>query len=347
MRWTDLKYLTAYLIPFSAFYSVYTGEWWSYLTPVLAFLIVPLLELRQTQTVDLDDKNETDRKNNSLFFDFLLYLNVPIVYGIIALFIYQNLNVQRDIFELIGMVFSVGIVLGSNGINVAHELGHRVNRLSQLAASALLLPSFYMHFTIEHNLGHHKNVATPSDPASAPKNMSVYEFWWVSVTGSFISALNIERYLLKKKGIGPNSIQNRVLLFALIEAVYMALLLFFLPWWVTLLVIASGFIGFLQLETINYIEHYGLRRKKLPNDKYERVRPVHSWNSNHWLGRVMLYELTRHSDHHYRASKKYQILEHKEEAPQLPVGYPAAMMMALIPPLWFRVMEVIRGREGV
>ena len=339
MRWTDLKYLTAYLLPFSAYYSVYTGGGWSYLTPVLAFVIVPLLEILQTQSIDRNDADEKDRKNNLLFFDFLLYMNVPIVYGIIAFFIYKNLNAQHDVYELIGMVFSVGIVLGSNGINVAHELGHRVSKRSQFVANALLLPSFYLHFTIEHNLGHHKNVATPLDPASAPMNMSVYEFWWVSVTGSFLSALRIEKQLLAKKGLRTTTYHNRILVYSMFEALYVALLFLFLPWWLAVLVAASGVIGFLLLETINYIEHYGLRRKVLPDGKYERVQPVHSWNSNHWLGRVLLYELTRHSDHHYRASKKYQILEHKDEAPQLPVGYPAAMMMALIPPLWYRVMD--------
>ncbi|MEL6676826.1 MAG: fatty acid desaturase, partial [Bacteroidota bacterium] len=108
---------------------------------------------------------------------------------------------------------------------------------------------------------------------------------------------------------------------------------------VALMAIVVGLNGALLLETVNYIEHYGLRREKLPSGKYERVMPRHSWNANYELGRIMLYELTRHSDHHYMASKKFQILDHHEEAPEMPFGYPSAMILAHFPPLWFYVMD--------
>ena len=97
--------------------------------------------------------------------------------------------------------------------------------------------------------------------------------------------------------------------------------------------------GFLLLETVNYIEHYGLRRKKVNEKHFEQVLPIHSWNSNHTIGRLLLLELTRHSDHHYRASRKYQILRHFDDSPQMPTGYPGMMLLALVPPLWFRVMH--------
>ena len=103
--------------------------------------------------------------------------------------------------------------------------------------------------------------------------------------------------------------------------------------------VAIALLAILQLETVNYIEHYGLRRKKMPSGFYEKVGPQHSWNSNHEFGRILLYELTRHSDHHYKATRKYQILRHFDKSPQLPHGYPASMMMALLPPLWFSVMD--------
>ena len=103
--------------------------------------------------------------------------------------------------------------------------------------------------------------------------------------------------------------------------------------------ITIALIGILLLETINYIEHYGLRRRILPSGRPEPVTPAHSWNSDHELGRIFLYELTRHSDHHYKASRKYQILRHLDESPQLPFGYPASVLLALVPPVWFRVMD--------
>ena len=103
--------------------------------------------------------------------------------------------------------------------------------------------------------------------------------------------------------------------------------------------IIAAIISFLFLETINYIEHYGLKRKKLPSGRYERVEKFHSWNSNHIVGRIVLYELTRHSDHHYKSNKKYQILENINESPQLPFGYPTSMLLAIFPPLWFHIMN--------
>jgi alkane 1-monooxygenase len=97
--------------------------------------------------------------------------------------------------------------------------------------------------------------------------------------------------------------------------------------------------GILLLETVNYIEHYGLMRKQRTDGRFERAMPSHSWNSNHVIGRLLLFELSRHSDHHYSASRKYQVLRHHENAPQLPTGYPGSMLLATIPPLWFLVMD--------
>jgi alkane 1-monooxygenase len=103
--------------------------------------------------------------------------------------------------------------------------------------------------------------------------------------------------------------------------------------------LAASFIGILLLETVNYIEHYGLLRKANAEGRYERVMPKHSWNSNHVYGRLLLFELSRPSDHHYKASTPYQLLDHIDEAPQMPTGYPGMMLLALVPPLFFSVMN--------
>lgn len=127
--------------------------------------------------------------------------------------------------------------------------------------------------------------------------------------------------------------------FTIAQVIYLGLVYYFTSWSSLVIIVLSGFIGILLLETINYLEHYGLRRKKLENGRYERVRPIHSWNANYQFGRIVLYELTRHSDHHYLASKKYQVLDHHEEAPELPFGYPMMILIALVPPLWFHLMD--------
>ena len=109
----------------------------------------------------------------------------------------------------------------------------------------------------------------------------------------------------------------------------------------------SALIGALLLETVNYIEHYGLTRQQTTNNQYDRVQPAHSWNSNHVLGRLLLFELSRHSDHHYMASRKYQILRNVDEAPQMPTGYPGMMLLSLFPTLWFNVMHAQMNKQKI
>jgi len=242
------------------------------------------------------------------------------------------------------MTLSVGIVLGA-GINVAHELGHKKGKLEQLIAKLILLPNLYMHFIIEHNRGHHVHIATPEDPATSRKGEMIYTFWLRSSIFSYISAWKLEAKRLKKENKSIVSLSNEMIVFQLIQISYLALIFAFFGMTVMLFSIAIAIVGFLLLETINYIEHYGLVRSKLPNGRYERVDMRHSWNSNHEIGRIVLYELTRHSDHHFKANRKYQVLRHHDESPQLPLGYPGSMLMSFLPPLWFYVMN--RKLKGI
>jgi alkane 1-monooxygenase len=242
-------------------------------------------------------------------------------------------------WEVAGRVCSMGLLCGTFGINVAHELGHRVNKYEQVFAKALLLTSLYMHFFIEHNKGHHKNVATPHDPSSARFNEPVFSFYFRTIIFSYISAWKIANNQMKKKGLPAWHWKNEMLQVQIIQLLFVTAIFLLFGWLITGYFLAAATIGFLLLETVNYIEHYGLQRKQLAGGNYERAMPHHSWNSNHILGRLMLFELSRHSDHHYLASKKYQVLQHHQDAPQLPTGYPGSMILALVPPLWFYVMN--------
>ncbi len=335
----DLKYLSAYLLPLITIFGLFQGGLSAYAAVLFIFLVIPIVELLTPYSTTNYNEEERVAKLANRFFDWLLYLNVPIVYGTIGIFIYV-LNTQvLNTAEWIGHILSVGLVLGSCGINVGHELGHRQQKSEQLLAKLLLLPSHYTHFFIEHNRGHHKYVATQEDPASARKNEMLYTFWIRSTITGYTNAWKLERKRLEGLGISFWSIQNEMIIFTLAQITYALVILLFTNSSGWMAVMVAGVFGFLLLETINYIEHYGLRRKQLPSGRYERVLPIHSWNSNYFMGRIMLYELTRHSDHHYLASKKYQVLDHHEASPELPVGYPAAMLMALFPPLWFAVMN--------
>jgi alkane 1-monooxygenase len=338
-KMNDLKYLTAYAIPLCALTGLYYGGLWAYLTPIYAFVIVPILEAVFPKQLDNISEDQRAQKKQLHWTDFLLYANIIIVFGILYLTLSQLTRMTYSLSEQIGLIFSCGIVIGSNGINVAHELGHRKSRIEQQLGKLLLLPALYMHFYIEHNFGHHLNAATPEDPATAKYNQSLYAFWLSSIPGQYRSAWRIQRNLLSREGRGFLSVYNDMLWYHILQMMYLGLLFFVFGGFGVLIAFFAALAGVLLLETINYIEHYGLRRKKLESGRYERVREVHSWNSNHIFGRIMLYELTRHSDHHYRSNKKYQLLDYHDISPQLPYGYPTAMVLSMIPPLWFRLMN--------
>jgi alkane 1-monooxygenase len=226
----------------------------------------------------------------------------------------------------------MGLLCGTFGINAAHELGHRVNKFEQFLAKVLLLTSLYMHFFIEHNKGHHKHVATSEDPSTAFYKQNLYAFLIQTFTGTQRKAWQIA--IAESK----NKVFNEMALFQGIQFALLGLIYYFFGGFVLVSFLVAAFIGAALLETVNYIEHYGLQRKQAKTS-YERVKPAHSWNSNHVLGRLTLFELSRHSDHHYLASRKYQILRHMDDAPQMPTGYPGMILLALIPPLWFKVMH--------
>ena len=335
----DFKYLAAYSIPMACIVGVVLRGPWSFFTPVFAFILIPVLEmLLPVDALNLSEKAAATKAKNRLF-DLFLYLNVPLVFIMAGYFLNSLSFSNLQAYELIGLTFSVGIVVGSNGINVAHELGHRDSRWEKSLAKFLLLPSLYMHFYIEHNFGHHKNAATAEDPASAKYNQSVYHFWVSSISHQYINAWRIQKDLLRRAGKPFFSVKNDMLWYTLLELAYLLAVYFMFDLIGLIVALGIALSAAILLETINYIEHYGLSRSQLPSGRYERVKQIHSWNSNHVLGRIMLYELTRHSDHHYKANKKYQLLDCHEQSPQMPYGYPTSMLLALFPPLWFRIMN--------
>ena len=335
----DLKYLVAYITPLSALIAVTWQGGWSFLTLIIAFLIVPLIEQFAKGTQQNFSKEEEAKKAASPFFDWLLYLNLPLLYITIWCFLSAVTGDQLTNWEIVGMTMSVGIMVGSIGINVAHELGHRSKRHEQWMAKAMLTTALYTQFNIEHNRGHHLWVATDEDPSSARKGENLYQFWIRSTSGVYVHAWRLEINRLKKLGKPGFSLSNERIWLQVSYGAYRSLVWYFFGWTGAGFAVVIAVLGILQLETVNYIEHYGLRRKRLDNGFYEKTGPQHSWNSNHELGRILLYELTRHSDHHFKASRKYQVLRHFDESPQLPHGYPASMLMALVPPLWFSVMD--------
>ena len=334
----DLKYLFAYTVPVSALISFSSFGVGTYTAVFYAFVVLPFLDIvLGSDDTNLSEKRVETKKINKIF-DWMLYINLPIVYCLMIYGFTQVFKNDYSLFEMVGMSLSAGILLATNGINVAHELCHRKKYFERAIGKALFLPCLYMHFYIEHNFGHHVNVGTPLDGATAKYKQSVYSFWITSVTKQYFDSWKKQLQLLKNKKKSFFSTSNDMLWYHVFQPSYLILLLLF-SWKVFVFGLVSGVISFLFLECINYIEHYGLKRFKTSSGRYERVQAHHSWNSNHNIGRIVLYELTRHSDHHFKASKKYQLLDCHDEAPQLPFGYPASILLSLAPPLWFYIVN--------
>ena len=342
----DLKYLMSYSIALMAFIGVSLGGFYNYLAVVFTFVFIPVLEIIVRKSDEKYTDEEKKNRNLDPFFDLLLYLNIPIVFGIFF-FSLEKLAVTSSVYDIIGIILSASIVMATNGINVGHELGHRKSLIARTCSKLLYLPCQYMHFYIEHNFGHHINVATPEDPATARYKQTVYSFWITSVIRTYLSAWEIQLKLLKVSKRSFFSIKNDMIFYTLFQLSFLVFIYYNFGLYLTLLSIVMSIVSFLFLETINYVEHYGLLRKKEPSGRYERVKPHHSWNSNHTIGRIVLYELTRHSDHHFKSSKKYQVLESLDECPHLPHGYPTSILLSLIPPLWFSIMNpLVRTHMG-
>lgn len=333
------KYILSYSVPLTACISIYVGGIFSYLAIFYCFVILPILEFLLPENLDnLNAAEEASAKDDKVF-DWILYLNLPLVYCTLLYFLIRISDSGLAWWEQAGMVLAMGLCGGVIGINVAHELGHRRNKSEQFIAKLLLLLSLYMHFSIEHNHGHHKNMGTEKDPSSAKYNEPVYAFYFRSLIFSFFSAWDIQMRMLEAKGQRFISIHNQMLLFMLVESFWLIFIGAYFGMMALMLYLAAAFVGVLFLKSINYIEHYGLRRKLKAEDVYERIKPWHSWNSNHFIGRMVFYEQTRHSDHHCITNRKFQVLRNVESAPQLPAGYPAMILLSLMPPLWFRVMN--------
>jgi alkane 1-monooxygenase len=330
-----MKYLFSLTITAATLWAFYSQGLWSYFTLIYAFGILPLLEW----VIPIDSSNFTEKeenlRNQSKIFDFYLVLAFLSQLTALAIFIYLIYHVELQLYEKIGLALSMGVHSGVMGINVAHELGHRREKIFQYMAQILLLSSLYMQFFIEHNRGHHKNIGTWHDPSTARLNENLYAFWFRAITTGFLSAWNIESARLK----GKSFIYNQMFHYLMIQVAFVLGVLIIFGLSTALLFILSAGVGIILLETVNYIEHYGLSRKKVSERRFEDVKPTHSWNSDHVIGRSTLFELSRHSDHHAHPHRKYQILKHFDESPQLPTGYPGMMILSLLPPLWFKIMN--------
>ncbi|MBJ93307.1 MAG: alkane 1-monooxygenase [Rickettsiales bacterium] len=333
------NYLLVFVIPGLALLGMVLGGSYVWLGPVFVFGLVPLLELVLPAPADNASDELLAERLEDWRYDAVLYAAVPIQLGLTAFFLLSVSSGQFTLVELAGATLSVGLCCGGVGINMAHELGHRPRRREQFLAKLLLGGTLYAHFFIEHNRGHHTRVATADDPATARRGEWVFSFWFRSVIGGWRSAWKMEWDRLSRRGRNPLSRANEMVRLQVGQALLLLVIGFGLGLKALLAFVAASLVGILLLETVNYLEHYGLERRRLPSGRWERVRPCHSWNSNCVLGRLLLFELSRHSDHHAHPKRPYPALRHFDEAPQLPTGYPGMILLSLVPPLFHFVMD--------
>ncbi|HSS41494.1 MAG TPA: alkane 1-monooxygenase [Solirubrobacterales bacterium] len=344
--WTDGKryaWLLGIIVPLSPFLAWFWvsvtgfGGMW-FLGPALVFGLFPVLDM----AIGLDRTNPPDSVLKFLeqdrYYRWCTYVFIPIQYAGLFFACWMWSSGDLSLIEDIGLALTMAVV-GGIAINTAHELGHKRASSEKWLSRVALAQTGYGHFFIEHNRGHHVKVATPEDPASSRLGESFWAFLPRTVAGSLRSAWGIETARLDRLGKSHWSIHNDVLsAWAMTVVLFGGLALVFGPVVLPYLLV-QAVIGFSLLEVVNYLEHYGLRRQKREDGRYERCRPEHSWNSNNVASNVLLYHLQRHSDHHANPTRRYQALRHVDEAPQLPTGYAGMIVLAWFPPLWRRVMD--------
>ncbi|GAA1779439.1 fatty acid desaturase [Nocardioides hankookensis] len=348
--WKDKKrylWLIGLVVPSLAFIGY--GLWaltgwgiWFWIGPVVILVVVPAIDLvagldRSNPPDDVIEALEQDR-----YYRWITYLFLPIQYvGFVGAMWSIAGGADLSTFSKVGLAVSIGCI-GGIGINTAHELGHKREENERWLSKIALAQSFYGHFYIEHNRGHHVRVATPEDPASSRFGENFYQFWPRTVVGSLRSAWRIEQRRYARKKQHPFRIGNDVLNAWLMSLVLWGALVAWLGVGILPYLVIQAVVGFSLLEVVNYMEHYGMLRQKVgvgERQRYERVDPTHSWNSNNIATNVLLYHLQRHSDHHANPTRRYQSLRDFEESPVLPTGYAGMIVLAAVPAVWRRVMD--------
>lgn len=318
-----------------------------FFAPFFVYGIVPVADYFVGKDSSNPEESALEQLESDPYYRWCTYLFIPVQYLVVVWAAWLVGSGSLGWVALAGLTWSTGIVSGI-AINTAHELGHKKPRIERWLSRIALAPVAYGHFYVEHNKGHHRRVATPEDPASSRMGESFYRFLPRTVIGSVRSAWEIEKTRLARKGKGPWTWENENLQAWSMSVLFFGVLTLLFGWPALAFLLIQAAIGASLLEAVNYVEHYGLLRKKQEDGRYERCQPRHSWNNDHIVTNVLLYHLQRHSDHHAHPTRRYQALRHFEEAPQLPSGYAGMIFLAYFPPLWYRVMDpkVVAHHKG-
>jgi len=325
------------LLPVLVFITAVAGGWWVFATPVICFIIHPLLNITMNRKVENHDDHVLVTKTNK-YFKWVALLYVPVLISLTSWSVYFVANTDTvDIAFISGLALSVGIVNGVLGFTLAHEFIHSNNVFGKTAGYVLLLQNFYMHYGIEHIGGHHVYACTDKDPHTARVGESFYHFLPRTIAKTFMSAIAIEkRFRLNGKNSFP---VNRIVLFLFLQLIVIVFFYFTAGLVAISFYLLQCFIAITLLHNINYLQHYGLLRKQIKPGKLERLAAHHSWNTNNKISELSLFQLENHADHHLHPSHSYEKLKSLDESPQYPTGYSGMMVLTLIPSLWFKIIH--------
>lgn len=319
--------------------ALWSGRQWMLWLPLLfVYGVIPLLDGLFPSDRSNPPEQVVPQLEADPYYRVLNHLTVPLHFLVLICGAWFVATQSLGWSGLLAHSLMVGAISGF-GINTGHELGHKKNRLDRLAARLVLAVPFYGHFTMEHNVGHHAEVATPEDSASARFGESIYRFALREIPGGLRRGWRLEGERLRRRGHGAWSWRNEILQsYAVSLLLYGGLVYAFGVVILPFLLLQAAW-AWWQLTSANYIEHYGLLRARGPDGRYERCQPQHSWNANHLASNLVTFHLERHSDHHAWPARHYQSLRNFDDVPQLPSGYFGMFLLSYLPPLWRRVMD--------
>jgi alkane 1-monooxygenase len=265
------------LLPFLA--HALGGGAWHWMPIVLIFVIGPVLDrLIGEDNLNVPPQLEAQYEK-SLYYRLTLWLYLPVQIALVLFSYHLIIDTDMALYAQIGLALSMAVGVGF-GATLAHELCHHPSRLDRFIGVQVLCLCGMANFLVYHNYGHHNVVATPEDPGSARYGESFWQFTARNISRKFLMSWQIEAQRLHRLGSGWLSPRNLMIWLTLNELAWVAgLTWYFGPLALALFALQYAAPRFL-LSVGDYLEHYGLSRRKLPNGEYEPPRAILSWDDS-------------------------------------------------------------------
>ena len=313
------------------------GGWWNFLVPLCCFVIYPVVNF--FISIPSRENEVSHQKYPSSAYSNIALSFVPVLIALTGWSVYAAGDASITRISFAGLALSVGIVNGVLGFTLAHEFIHRFSKTEQVAGYLLLLQNNYMHYGIEHVWGHHVYACTPEDPHTARIGEPLYFYLPRAVKGTYKNAWKIDAKKLSRASYKFSFMHSRMLLFGVLQISLMLLIFFTLGSFSLIFFLLQNAVAIALLHIINYLQHYGLMRKRNLAGGFERLGAHHAWNTDRYNRAINLFQLESHADHHIHPGRTFDKLSHNDDSPAHPAGYSFMVLLSLVPPLWFKIMD--------